>query len=295
MPDLRYIAEETGCRTEAVKAEKLSSYKGGGQIGCLFVPKDAEEFLKVLNAFKDESLTPYVLGGGSNTLIADGEVKTPVISTRGLNAVTIISEDENGAIVRTEAGVGLNRLLAICKGNGLCGLEFLSGIPATAGGAVRMNAGAFGHETADYLNKVTALNLETGEIYEKTPSGYAYRSGERDIVLAAEFLLKRCGREEFEFNASRCIAERRLRQPSKPSLGSVFKNPSGNYAARLIECAGMKGRRIGGAEISFKHANFIVNAGSGTAGDYLRLAEEAYKKVFETFGIELEREFFLLE
>ncbi len=265
-------------------ANKLSTYGGKGVVSTLFIPQTVSEFVNLIKEYHGEV---SLLGGGSNTLIPDGEYTSKVVSTSGLNHLEI-----DGNVVRAGCGTKVSALLAEMKQQSLSGLEFLVGIPATVGGIVKMNAGAFSAETADYLHKLTVLtpDYEIKEIFP--PFNFGYRKGANNIVLEAEFSLE----NSFENAAERMkefLLKRRQTQPRARSLGCTFKNP-GLGAGYYIDCCGLKGVCHGGAEISKVHANFIVNRGEGSAEDYLFLCDLARKRVYETFGVTLEREFTIL-
>lgn len=264
-----------------VSAERLSTYKGGGVVETLYLPETEEEFVSV-------TAGAFILGGGSNVIISDGEIATPVVSTRLLNDVEV----EDG-VVYAEAGARVSKVASVAREFGLGGLEFLAGVPATVGGIVKMNAGAFSSETKDYVLKIKVLNAGNAKWLDRDEIDWGYRKGATGTVLAVLFGLEKTSAECSKDKALRCIERRRETQPQQPSVGSVFKKaelPAGKY----IDLAGLKGTRIGGAMISPVHANFIVNVGGGSAEDYIALAELCERRVKEKFGITLEREFEVL-
>ncbi len=300
------------------EASELTTFKGGGSAFTYF-PCDSKEFIEALNAFGREGVKPYILGGGSDTIIADGRLKTPIICTRRMRWLAF--EDD---IVRFEAGVYVAELMREARARNLGGLEFLEGVPATLGGAIGMNAGAFGSSMSDFKTRVKTLTARGGEyvVEEKTPR-YAYRRGERDIVLCGELKLLPISARDSMTLRNKFIARRREKQPRLPSCGSVFsgaivsekqlenlplseedkskirsnrtlENAFLLPAGLLIERAGLKGLERGGAQISCLHANFIVNLGGATATEFLYLAGLCKREVFERFGIILDEEFRLL-
>lgn len=262
-------------------ANTLSTYKGGGVIKTLYLPETEDEFCSLQGA--------YILGGGSNVIVANGEISTPVASTKLLNRVWI----DDGKI-HAQAGARVSSVMAEARKYGLGGLEFLAGVPATVGGIVKMNAGAFLHETKDYVDKIKVSSGVSAKWIDARNIPWGYRSGVDGMIVEVAFRLEDLPVDESKARAKRCVETRGKTQPRLPSVGSVFKNadmPAGKY----IELCGLKGKRIGGAEISALHANFIVNVGGGSASDFFSLVRLAEYSVKEKFGITLEREFEVLE
>lgn len=278
-------------------AARFTTYRGGGRVKCAFAPTDAEraaEFFAECVATGGEA--PFVLGGGSKTVIADGEVSRPVLYTGRMRAVRCVGVREDGRVlVRAEGGARVSDILAVCADHGCGGAEFMCGVPATAGGMVRMNAGAFGEETADIVEEAEVSDPLTGESrrIRGEDIGFAYRRGAEGFVTAVTFAFIPMSAEESAARRESFLAYRRAHQPSKPSCGSMFKR-SVLPAWALIEDAGLKGVRLGGAEISRLHANFVVNTGGGSAADLTGLAEFVGMRVRELFGIALEKEFEIL-
>lgn len=273
-----------------VSAHRLTSFGGGGTVAELYEPRDVGQFAALCADFRASGREYFLLGGGSNVIINDGICATPIVSARFLNGVSV-SEDK----VTAQCGARLSAVLAAAHANGLKGLEFLCGVPCSVGGAVAMNAGAFGAQIGDYIDKIDVLSADCTKI-EELPlekSRFSYRQGIKCPVLSATFRLERCGAAECRRERERCLDFRRAKQPKLPSCGSVFKNgdiPSG----KLIDMCGLKGKRIGNAQVSELHANFIVNLGGATATDFLALAELCEREVKSKFGIELQREFILI-
>ena len=246
---------------------------------------------------------PFLLGGCSKVIVADGVVGRPVISTKRLNRIRI----ENG-LVFAECGTKLSEIAKQAREYDLGGLEFLAGVPLTLGGALKMNASAFGREIAEYVRSAfifssracDALECALGDMRASVKSlardeiDFAYRRGVQGIILGGALRLDRMARAQSLEKAREFVMIRRAKQPREHSCGSVFKNgeiPSG----KLIEACGLKGLRVGGAKISEKHANFIVNTGGATASDFLSLVEICEREVLQQFGIQLDREFVLLK
>lgn len=295
MKDFEEIKELLKVDGRVCEGRELSTFKGGGR-AFVFMPKNTVEFVKIYSALKEENKDIYILGGGSNTIIKDGKCKSAIISTRGLDNVEVVGKN-----VICECGASVAKVMKVARTHGLGGLEFLSGVPCSVGGAIRMNAGAFSSQTNDYLDEMTILNsdyekLNHVEVIIKNGNirGYAYRSGEKNIVLSAVLKLREMPIDESVELSKKYVEERRRKQPSLPSVGSVFKN--GDVASgMLIEKCGLKGTIIGGAQISQKHANFIVNVGGGSASDFLALVDLCKRRVFDKFGVILHEEFEIVE
>ena len=287
------IAKETGVDYVRQSAKALTTIKCGGVLEHVFVPANVLEFSKLVEAFESVGEKTFLLGGGSNVIAADGEVKTPVLLTKKLDKIRI----ENGCVF-CECGVRISEISRRAREHNLGGLEFLAGVPLTVGGAVNMNASAFSRQIFDFAESVfvfssRACDKRICEI-SREDVDYGYRKGVQGIVVGAKLRLERIDKQKSILLANEFLAKRRAKQPRELSLGSVFKNgeiPSG----KLIEDCGLKGTAIGGAKISEKHANFIVNKGGATASDFLALADLAEYEVKNKFGIQLEREFKLLQ
>jgi UDP-N-acetylmuramate dehydrogenase len=238
---------------------------------------------------------PYlVVGRGSNLLVRDDGFRGVAIILRKKLA-HVEANGKSDQIVMAGGGAALFELLDYCKGKGLGGLEFLAGIPGTTGGAVAMNAGAWGCEVGSWVQEVQVVTSK-GELetWERSRLKFAYRAlsiPKGSIIINIKFELNRKSPEEVIGKISGYLKKRNEKQPSGyPNGGSVFKNPPEDYAGRLIEKTGLKGERVGGAMISPKHANFIVNTGGARASDILALMDLARKKVKEKMGVELEPE-----
>jgi UDP-N-acetylmuramate dehydrogenase len=195
--------------------------------------------------------------------------------------------------VRAEAGAKMSKFVEFCIQHEFAGVEMLAGIPGTVGGAIVMNAGAHGGEISDYLIEVDVLRNDQVQRVKKEDARFAYRTSAftQDVVLSATFQLPKSNKEELIKRRSEFLRKRNLTQPTNlPNTGSMFKNPRGNYAAKLIEQAGLKGKRVGDAQISKKHANFIVNLGNARAADIMTLIDLAQRTVYQNTGIRLELE-----
>ncbi len=271
----------------------LSSYstmKVGGPASYAAFPKDGETLSALIAQAKENKIRYIIVGNASNILFSDAGFDGLVIFTTAMREV-----QWNGTTVTAGCGASLTGLSAAATKRGLSGLEFAFGIPGTVGGAVYMNAGAYGSQISAVLTESTYLHGT--EILSRNAQEHAfgyrtsiYRSTD-DIILGASFTLTPKSPEEIALLAQKNMESRKSKQPLEyPNAGSVFKRPEGAFPGALIEQAGLKGMRIGGAEISQKHANFIVNRGNATANDILRLTEAAQKEVYRRFGILLETE-----
>lgn len=273
--------------------KRYTTYRIGGPADVLVEAASEEDVVKTLAAAKECGVPVYVMGAGSNLLISDEGVRGVVLRLGHL--LGEISFDGHG--VRAQAGVSLPKLAKLAADHGLSGLEWGGGVPGTVGGAVAMNAGAHGSDTSKILRRAHLVSRD-GERraaaleemrYSYRRSGLIREGGY--VVVAAEFCLIPDDHRAITERMKRFAARRRSTQPlGVPSSGSVFKNPPGDYAGRLIEAAGLKGTRIGGAEISAVHGNFIVNRGDASARDVKSLIDLARRAVRDTFGIELELE-----
>lgn len=280
-----------GILVPSARLAPFTTWEVGGAAKQLYKPtgiEDLSRFLKQLPP--DEAL--LCLGLGSNVLIRDsGFDGTVVVTVNGLKTVTLLE----GNLLRAEAGLSCPSLARFSARCALTGLEFLAGVPGTVGGALRMNAGAFGGETWEHVVLVETMDRQ-GNIHYRRPDEYqvTYRhvSGhDHEWFVAGHFQLQP-GNKEKSFEWIREWLNRRAEtQPTgQPSCGSVFKNPPGDFAARLIEAAGLKNFRIGHAVISPKHANFIINEGQATAEEIEQVIDHAAACVAQQFGIQLTRE-----
>ena len=282
---------------EHVTLRNLNTYRIGGTAKLLVTPNSISDLTNVIKILKDNNEKYFVLGNGSNIILNDREYDGAVIKLSKLNGIEVHPE-LNMAYV--EAGVMLPLLVNECVKRSLTGLEFAAGIPGTVGGSIYGNAGAYNACILDYVKSVTVLdeNLEVQTI-EHENINYAYRTSmfkenKKYIILAAKFFLK----EGDKKGSLEIIEDRRRRrvesQPLEyPSAGSVFRNPEGDFAGRLIESCNLKGYKIGGAEVSEKHANFIINKGNATSKDIYQLINYVHKEVLEKTNVDLiiEQEF----
>ncbi len=272
---------------------KYTTFKIGGPADIYVEPMNIDELLNLLRYLSEKEISFIVLGNGSNVLISDDGFRGAVINLEaGFNFV----KKKEGCVV-AGAGVKLAKFVDFCIENGFRGVEMLAGIPGTLGGAIIMNAGAYSGEISDYLVDVEVIrNLKLVRL-KKEECGFGYRTSNlvNDIVLQARFKFPSGDVEEMKKIRHEILLKRNKSQPVNfPNAGSIFKNPPGDYAGRLIEEVGLKGVCIGDAQISEKHANFIVNKGNAKAMDVLELIKLAQAKVYEKFGIKLELEIKLI-
>jgi len=270
---------------------KYTSWRVGGPAERLYVPENKADLITFIAELPVEEPL-YWLGLGSNLLVRDGGVKGTVIHTRNRLKDLYLLDSER---VYVEAGVPCAHVARFCSDLGLVGAEFLAGIPGTMGGALRMNAGAFGGETWRIVDKVETID-RAGAVALRNHGEFevAYRSvqGLRDEwFLSAQLLLRKGDSEASQQHIKSLLEKRNASQPTnKPTCGSVFKNPPGDYAARLIEACGLKGYAVGGAVVSEKHANFIENSGKASSADIETLIELIQNRVQAQFGVALETE-----
>lgn len=291
-----------GFRGEIRLNEPLSahtSYRIGGPADLLAIPADREDLVVLLRELGERQLDFFVLGGGTNLLVRDGGFRGAAVSLERLKTLAVVREYHavggHYTAISADAGASLAALLAYAMDRGLTGLEFAAGIPGSVGGAVVMNAGTAEGEIGDAVESI-ALLAPGGAIITRgrEEMGFGYRvSGvpERHVVLGAVVALRRDDPDAIRKRVRSLQDQRRQRQPwGQPNAGSVFKNPSDRSAGRLIETAGLKGKRVGDAQVSEKHANFIVNLGAATAADVVTLIEQVRQQVLDAHGVMLEPE-----
>jgi UDP-N-acetylmuramate dehydrogenase len=268
---------------------KYTWMKIGGPADFYIEPRDKNDLLAIVGYFQAHHFSWMVLGRGSNVLVSDEGIRGAVINVeQALSNIRI----QDGLII-AEAGVRLTKFVDFCIQNELAGVEMLAGIPGTIGGAVAMNAGAHGGEIADHLVEVEVIRDGQALQVKKEQAQFAYRhSGfAHDVVLSATFKLFRGDKEPLGAKRREWILRRNETQPLEfPNLGSMFKNPPNTFAAKLIEQAGLKGKRVGDAQISEKHANFIVNLGSAKAEDVVKLIDLVKRTVYQNSGLMLDLE-----
>lgn len=283
--------------TEHASLKNINTYHVDGKCKYLIYPNSVQDLNNVIRILKENDIKYIVLGNGSNVVLNDREFDGAVIRLTKMDGIEIHEEKE---MVYAEAGAMIPKLVQLAVDCGLTGLEFAAGIPGTVGGAIYGNAGAYNACTLDYVTSVTCLDKETGDVVtlEHEEIDYSYRTSlfknKKYIILGAKFYLKHGDRQ----GSLDIMADRKRRRLSSqpleyPSAGSVFRNPEGDFAGRLVEACELKGYRIGGAEVSEKHANFIINRGGATGKDIHDLILYVHDTVLEKTKVDLiiEQEF----
>jgi UDP-N-acetylmuramate dehydrogenase len=280
-----------------VSLAPYTSARIGGPADFLIDVRKADELAETVIKLRETRHDYIILGGGSNVLVSDKGVRGIVVLNR---AKEVRFNTGDHPFVWCESGAILSSVAHRAAVQGLGGLEWAANVPGTVGGAVFGNAGAFGSDVAHNLIRAEILD-ETGRNWwpvEKMTYGYrssSLKSGNKHaVVLAAEFMLNNTTREIAQLTIEQFSAKRKATQPPGASMGSMFKNPEGDYAGRLIEASGLKGKRIGSAEISLVHGNFFINTGETRAADVKALIDLVQKKVKEDSGIDLELEIELI-
>ena len=287
---------EEGCPGLELREDEPMSrhttFRIGGPAALMALPRTVGEAKAAVKAARALEVEPFFLGNGSNLLAADGGYPGFVVKLAG--DFDQIREVNRG--LEAGSAVLLSRLSNALLGRGLTGLEFAGGIPGSVGGAVTMNAGAYGGEMAQVLESVTFLD-EAGEVRPLPASecGFGYRksifSDRKCLILKARFHLEQGGPAAIKARMEELAAKRREKQPLEyPSAGSMFKRPPGHFAAALIDQCGLKGLAVGGAQVSEKHAGFVVNRGGATCADVLELVRQVKEEVLRQTGVELEME-----
>lgn len=278
---------------ESVSLAPYTSARIGGTADMLITVHSADELEAAMNMVWEQHISYVILGGGSNVLISDKGLRGLVILNR---AKDVRFEEGENPTVWCESGAVFSNLANRCASKGLSGLEWAATVPGTVGGAVYGNAGAFGGDMSQNLIWADVLTRSGRKKMSVDEMQYAYRlsifkrGNENAMILSALLRLKNSTREEVSATIESFSAKRKATQPPGASMGSMFKNPAGDHAGRLIEAAGLKGKRIGSVEISTVHANFFINHGETKAADVRALIELTQKTVLEKFGVLLELE-----
>ncbi len=275
--------------------KKHTSLKIGGPADIFVFPQEVISLKNSIVALKKKSIPFMPVGGGTNLLVRDGGIEGVVVSLRDCRRIEIVDDAKELVSLFVESGVPLQKLVSFAKENGFSGLEGLAGIPGSVGGAIAGNAGAYGYSMKNVVTSATVMHAdgrlarlgaeELGLEYRKSniPAG--------SIMLSANIRLRKDIKEDIAKRGEGFLKEKRGRQPlSELSAGCVFKNPEGTSAGKLIDEAGCKGMRIGDAEVSAVHANFLINKGNAGAADFIKLMDAVMAKVLATFGVELETE-----
>ena len=269
-----------------------TTFRIGGPADYFVMPETVEELANVLKLCKEENTPYFILGNGSNLLVGDKGFRGVVIQLyKNFDGLSI-----EGTKITAKSGAMLIRVAKEAGKAGLTGLEFASGIPGTIGGAMVMNAGAYGGEMKDVVTSVTVLTKDGDiKILSGDEMNFRYRGSvvedEGYIVLEAVMELEEGNLEEIQARMDELSVQRRTKQPIEyPSAGSTFKRPEGYFAGKLIQDAELRGYQVGGAQVSEKHCGFVINAGGATAADVMQLMQDVSDKVMEQFGVTLEPE-----
>lgn len=287
---MRARAGTVRVETDALMAEH-TSFRIGGPAKRMAFPKDEAETAAVVACCRETGIGWLVIGRGTNLLAADAGLDYVVVNMTAMDEVRV---EENG-IVNAQAGAQLARIAVAAQQAGLAGLAFAHGIPGSLGGAVAMNAGAYGGEMCQVVEEVCALYPDGVRTLSGDALGFGYRrsvfSDETAIVLSARLRLKPGDPAAIRAEMDDLMARRKASQPLEyPSAGSTFKRPEGHFAGTMIDQCGLKGRTVGGAQVSEKHAGFLINRGGATCGDVLALMEIVQKTVQERFDVSLSPE-----
>lgn len=271
--------------------KKHTTYGIGGPADLMIFPKSKQDLIKVIEIINENKIQLTILGSGSNVLVSDNGIRGAVISLK--NSLKKIEVDDN--ILYAECGTMLGKIVKHAVKNNLIGLENLNGVPGTLGGALIMNAGAWGGEISENLIHVEVINSKSEiQKIQKKDLNFSYRQSsfnKDDILLSAKFNLKKADKDIIKENFIEAQSGRKKSQPlNKRSAGSLFKNPKNNSAGKLLDEAGLKGYSVGDAKISEKHANFFINDGDATSKDMLMLIKKAHKEVKDKFNVNLSLE-----
>lgn len=276
-----------------VPMKMYTSFKTGGNAAVMLCPKNEKALYKVVEACKKENIKPFIIGNGTNLLVSDKGIDNVVIHIgRGFDEIELVDD----TTVRCQAGCSLMKLCRFALENSLTGLEFAYGIPGTVGGAMYMNAGAYDGEmkdiavSCDYVTSDGQKGTLSADEMDLSYRHSAFCDSDK-IIVSAIFKLEKGSKTEIENKMNELMARRKDKQPVEyPSAGSTFKRPAGYFAGKLIEECGLRGKSIGGAQVSEKHCGFIINKGNATSADIEDLIEFVRDEVLEQKGILLETE-----
>ena len=292
-------AKSIGCQAQRdVPMSKYTTFRIGGNAAVMLTPTTDEQLASIIKKCKEENTKPFIIGNGSNMLISDNGLDTVVINMCRPNPKI---ELVNGDTVVCDAGATMSKVCNFALENGLTGLEFAFGIPGSAGGAAYMNAGAYGGEMKDVLVECRHIDRDGNFGSLKGDElGLGYRTSAYEhngyIITTLVMKLSKGNKDEIRAKMQELLQRRKDKQPLEyPSAGSTFKRPEGFFAGALIEECGLKGYSVGGAQVSEKHAGFVINKGSATAKDVLDLIKYIQDKVFSEKGVMLEPEVRLIE
>ena len=277
---------------------KHTTFRIGGNADAYVCANSEDEIINVIKLCKEEDVRFYIIGNGSNLLVKDEGFRGVIIEIgNGFNEIEVIDDETFAA----KSGILLSRIAAFALERELSGFEALSGIPGTLGGAVVMNAGAYGGEIKDVVTEVYVLDNDGNKrTISNADMEFGYRtsiaSKENLIILGAKIKLNKGNKDEIKALMNDFNGRRRDKQPLEyPSAGSTFKRPEGYFAGKLIEDSNLKGYTVGGAQVSEKHSGFVINIGNATCEDVLKLISDVQDKVFNDSGVKLEREVKILD
>lgn len=287
---VQVVGEKRVLKDEPMK--KHTTFRVGGNADYFVMPKNASEIKAIVELCKNVEMPYYILGNGSNLLVSDAGYRGVIIQIyKEMNHIEVLDET-----VKVQAGALLSRVGNVALEAELTGFEFAAGIPGTVGGAVVMNAGAYGGEMKDIILNATVLTQD-GDVVtiNKEDLELGYRTSviakKGYIVLEAEYQLQKGDREAIRAKMDELKVQRVTKQPLEyPSAGSTFKRPEGYFAGKLIQDAGLRGFQVGGAQVSEKHCGFVINKDQATAADIMELMQQVSEKVMQEFGVKLEAE-----
>ena len=285
------LAEDEILREEPMY--KHTSFRIGGPAELFLMPK-RDELPRLMELLRMEKVPFLILGNGSNVLVSDDGIPGVIISALNMKEISV---DQDNSVIEADAGVSLQRIATEAAMNSLTGMEFAAGIPGSLGGAVYMNAGAYGSEMKNIVEEVQYIDCD-GKVFvkksEELEMGYRhsfFSDNPNMVVLGAKIRLSQGDKETILLYQTELLRKRREKQPIEyPSAGSTFKRPDGYYAGKLIQDSGLMGYRVGDAQVSLKHAGFVVNIGSATANDVLTLIKHVQDTVYDKYGVRLEPE-----
>ncbi len=276
-----------------VPMKMYSSFKTGGNASLMLSPKDEKSLFEAVKKCKENNIRPFILGNGSNILVSDGGIDNVVIHIgKGFDEISLIDD----TTIRCYAGCSLMKLCRFALENSLSGLEFAYGIPGSVGGAIYMNAGAYGGEMKDVAVSCDYITFDGDKgTYTKDEMQLSYRNSifnnSDKIIVSVILKLEKGSKTEIENKMNELMGKRKSKQPLEyPSAGSTFKRPEGHFAGQLIEECGLRGKTIGGAQVSEKHCGFIINKNNASSDDIKDLIEFVRDEVLEQKGVYLETE-----
>ncbi len=286
---IKIVGSENVCQNEPMS--KHTTFRIGGNADFFVTPNTTESLEAVINYVKSNNIPYYVIGNGSNLLVKDGGFRGVIIQLYKKFANITVNDN----VITAQAGALLSTVAKTALNNSLTGMECLSGIPGTIGGAVCMNAGAYGGEMKDIVVETKVIHNGKIETISNKASDFGYRKSkimsENMIVVETTLSLEKGNKEDIQSKMSELLTQRNSKQPVElPSAGSTFKRPEGYFAAKLIDDSGLRGYSVGKAQVSPKHCGFVVNNGGATANDVLTLMHNVSNIVEDKFGVKLEPE-----